>query len=120
MAVLTIPGLSVVLDSYQWNYVAGRQFGSRNEAVSDYGVLVRELTGTVQRTMTVRFTQIDTKLEALRALSMRAGRSALPVTFTDETGMTWIVDWPSDIEFRQVMENRREIELTLLEQSPGA
>jgi hypothetical protein len=111
--------VTVTLDSYQWGYTAGRQFGARNTAVSDYGVLIREVTGTIQRTMTVRFTQIDSKLEALRALSMKAGRNALPVVFTDETGTAWTVDWPAAVEFSQMLENRREIELSLIEQSPG-
>ncbi len=119
MAQLAITGLTVTLDSYQWSYVSGRQFGSRNEATTDYGVLHRELTGTVQRKAKVRFTQIDSKLDALRTLAVRAGRRALPVTFTDEAGTVWTVDWPETSDFRQILDNRREIELELLEQSPG-
>jgi hypothetical protein len=119
VAILAIAGWTVTLDPYQWSYVAGRQFGSRNEAVSEYGVLHREVTGIIQRTLRVRFVQIDDKLEALRTLSMKAGRNALPVTFTDEAGATWVVDWPAAVEFQQVLENRRQIELDLLQQSAG-
>lgn len=119
MAQFSITGLTVTLDSYQWAYTAGRQFGVRNEGTTDYGALHREMTGTVQRTMKVRFTQTDANIEALRTLSMRAGRRALPVTFTDEAGAAWTVNWPSAATFKQMLDNRREIELELLELSPG-
>jgi len=119
MVSLSIPGFSVTFDSYQWSHDRGRQFGSRNEGVSDYGVLHRELTGTIQRKIVIRFAQIDTKLEALRTLALRAGRNALPVTFTDLDGTSWPVDWPEANEFHQMLENRREITLDLLQQSAG-
>lgn len=119
MATLAITGLTVTLDCYQWGYTSGRVFGSRNEATSDYGVLHRELTGTIQRKMSVRFTQIDSKLEALRTLAVRAGRNALPVTFTDAEGESFLVDWPETVEFHQMLDNRRELTLELLQQSPG-
>jgi hypothetical protein len=119
MAELSIPGLTVTLASYQWAYTAGRQFGTRNEGTTDYGVLQREITGTVQRTMTVRFAQIDALIEPLRTLAIRAGREALAVTFTDEDDVSWTVDWPGSHDFQQGIENRREVQLLLLEQSPG-
>jgi hypothetical protein len=115
MATFTIAGFTVTLAPYQWSYSGGRQFGSRNEGVSDYGVLHRDLTGTIQRKMLVRFTQIDSKIEALRMLSMKAGRNGLPVTFTDEDGSTWVTDWPDAVEFQQILENRRAFEVPLIE-----
>lgn len=119
MATLSIPGLSVTLDCYPWGYQDGRQFGVRNEGTTDYGVLHREVTGTIQRKMTVRFAQASAPMEQLRRLAIRAGREALPVTFTDHEGMSFTVDWPEGHDFTQALENRREVELLLLEQSPG-
>lgn len=123
MSTLSIPGYVVTLDSYQWGYVGGTQYGERNVVVSDYGVLHRERTGTVQRLQRVRFAQIDSKLEALRTLTIRAGRRALPVTFTpDEVnapGTSWTVDWPDADTFKQALDNFREVDVDLLEQSPG-
>jgi hypothetical protein len=119
MATLSVTGLSVTLGSYQWEYLDGRQFGVRNEGTTDYGVLHREITGTIQRKLTVRFAQGVVPIEALRTLAIKAGRNALPVTFTDEAGASFVVDWPESHEFLQELENRRDVQLLLLEQSPG-
>lgn len=123
MAQLAITGLTVTLASYQWGYTYGRVFGARNVQTNDFGVQFRNLTGTIQRKQKVQFINIDSAIEALRTLTVQAGRRGLPVTFTpDEVnapGTSWIVDWPDTETFQQTLQNRRTFEIELLEQSPG-
>lgn len=119
MATLSIPGLTVTVPSYQWEYLDGRVFGTRNEGTTDYGMLHRQITGTIQRRMQVDFRLIDAEIEKIRRLAVRAGREAAPVIFTDEAGRSFIVDWPEAHDFQQMLDNRRGVELLLLEQSTG-
>lgn len=126
MSTLTVPivGYTATVPSFQWDYVGGAVYGERNVAATDDGVFYREKTGVVQQRRQIRFVNADAVIETLRRVSMLVGRRALPVIFTpDEVnapGVSYIVDWPARVEFKQTLDGRREFTVDLLEQSTGA
>lgn len=119
---ITAAGVTVTLESFQWGYVEGVAYGERNVQTTEMGEYYRDRTGVAQRYMKVRFIGLDEKIEAFRNLSIIAGRKGLPVVFTPDTdtpGTNWLVDWPNQETITRALENRQEVEIPLLEQSPG-
>lgn len=120
MIRFTAGTVSVDIASYQWGYTAGTVQLERVFGNTPVGKLFREKVGRTSRTLTVQFANSDTTISALRELSLYAQRTATRVQFfpdtTDLATYRWI-DWPAEVVFTHVTENRLRVELELVEQA---
>lgn len=121
-ARLMVGSYTVNIGAHQWDFVDGEVFYARHIEGS-YGVEFTQPYGVSARTREVRFVKMQSLMEQLRELSYRAGLMATRVKFIPDVaspGTFWWVDWPAELRFRTIIENRLELRVALLEQSPGA
>ncbi len=121
-ARLSVGTYTVNIGSHQWDFVDGEVFYGRR-ITGSYGVEFFQPYGPSSRTREVRFVKIQSLVEQLRELSYRAGLMATRVKFIPDVaspGTFWWVDWPEQLTFHTIVENRLELRVALLEQSPGA
>ena len=121
-ATLTVGTYTVAIGAHQWDFTDGAVYYARH-IDGAYGVEFTQPYGISSRTREVRFVKTQTLIEQLRELSYRAGLTASPVKFTPDIaspGNFWFVNWPDQLTFHTIIENRLELRVALQEQSPGA
>ena len=121
---LVVGTLEVVLDCPQWGFADVAAYLEQVEAATPYGILYRRPHGIATDGYTeVRFARTDALIEQLRVVSQYAGRTGQPVhfyaDFASAPGTYWVVDWPTEIVFRRVIENRQDVVLPLMQVSDG-
>jgi hypothetical protein len=115
--------LTVNVGSHQWGFQDGYVYLERTLGETPYYILHRRLYGISFRYRQARFVKRQTTMEAFRNLGIHAALTATPVTFIPDIanlGDTWTVDWPMGQSTRWVIENRDEMIIRLIQQSPGA
>lgn len=114
-------GRTTEVQSYQWGYQDGFAYLERLRGSTDYGTLSRTKHNIKMRKREILFVGPDTVERTLRTINAYQSRSPWPVVFVpDDTGSdVWLVEWPDDYTIKRVIENRREVTLPLVEQSPG-
>lgn len=120
-ATLTVGSYVVSIGAHQWDFVDSEVFYGRH-IEGAYGVEVWQPYGISSRVREVRFVKLQTLIEQLRELSYRAGLTATRVKFVPDAaspGTFWWVDWPDQLTFHTIIENRLELRVALTEQSPG-
>jgi len=120
-ARLQVGTYMVEIGPHQWDFTDGAQFYGRTSTGSN-GAEFTEAYDIVSRVREVRFIRSAALTEALRELAYRAGLTGMPVKFTpNASSLTtfWWIDWPEDLTVQMVADDRFEIRVRLLEQSPG-
>ena len=114
-------GRTTEVQSYQWGYQDSLAYLERMRGATDYGTLSRTKHGIKMRKREVRFVGPDTVERALRTIDAHQARSPWPVVFVPDDASTdvWLIEWPDEYGIKRVIENRREVTLPLMEQSPG-
>lgn len=122
-ARFVVGSLTVNIGAHQWDFVNGTAYLERTLGVTPYGRLWRKRYGIAVRSRAVRFAKTYDLMQSLRQLAIAAATTARPVTFypdVGDLGTSWVIDWPQQTTFETVIENRQELRVTLLQQSPGA
>lgn len=114
-------GRTTEVQSYQWGYQDDLAYLERTRGSTDYGTLSRTKHGIKMRKRQVRFVGPDTVERTLRTIDAYQARSSWPVVFVPDSSSpdVWLIEWPNEYPIKRVIENRREVTLPLLEQSPG-
>lgn len=115
--------VTVNIGAHQWDFTDGAEYLERTLGTTPYGRLWRERYNIKVRTRTVRFAKSYDLIQAMRHLVIVATTTATPVTFypdVSDLGTTWTLDWVQLTTFEQVIENRHELRVALVEQSAGA
>lgn len=110
------------LQTYQWGYTNRDAYLEMLRGVGDYGVVHRTKLGVKVRAREVTFVGPHTVETTVRAISRHAGRNPGAVVMVPDDAETdaWFVDWSDGYRYKQVADNRREVGITIQEQSPGS
>ena len=118
-----VGGYTADLPCYQWGYTDATRRYEREPAATDEGAMQRTLVGNglvTARKKTVRFEGIDTNLDRVRQVTTIAHRTSDRVQFFPDIadlGTYWWVGWQTSLQTERIIENRRAVELTLVEQA---
>lgn len=119
----TLGSWGITLPAYKWGYTRGSEWLHRAMNTTAYGSHRRIPLNITRGLMTVRFVEADEILDEMRKFTFFVHRFARDVRFYPDylnaPGTYWTLDWPTDVTFSRVLDNRQELEISIVEHSPG-
>jgi hypothetical protein len=114
---------AIDLPAYKWGYVTGTEWLHRALNTTAYGVHRRIPLSITRRATKVRFVETDDLIDQMRVFTSLVHRFGADVRFypdyIDDPETYWTLDWALDVGFSRVLDNRQQLELTIVEHSPG-